>query len=165
MNRAAHAEEAHHSAPSSTLFSSPQLALLLLQLQRLHQLGRMYRACKVCQQDKHLQQQPAGMLVPLPVPEDSWDFITADRITSLPKTKTSINAILVMVDRLTKMAHFIRCKNDSTAHDIARLLANPVSGDAQWHTIMLPDVVNKQLCHIMRSVHMFFKVLAGSQLL
>ena len=45
------------------------------------------RGCKVCQQDKHLQRQPAGKLVPLRVPEASWDCVMADRITNTLKTK------------------------------------------------------------------------------
>ena len=46
--------------------------------------------------------------------------VTVDRITNLPKTKQGFTAILVVVDRLTKMTHFMPCKNESTAHDIAR---------------------------------------------
>ena len=87
----------------------------------MHTAIREYvRGCKVCQQDKHIQKQPAGKLIPLPVPEASWDCVTADRITNLPKTKQGFTAILVVVDRLTKMTHFMPCKNESTAHDIAR---------------------------------------------
>ena len=56
------------------------------------------RGCKVCQQDKHLQRQPAGMLVPLPVPESSWDSVTGDCIPNLPKIQQGFTAILVVVD-------------------------------------------------------------------
>ena len=93
----------------------------------MHTAIREYvRGCKVCQQDKHLQRQPAGKLVPLPVPEASWDCVTADRISNLPKTKQGFTAILLVVDRLTKMTHFMPCKNESTAHDIARLFVDNI---------------------------------------
>lgn len=94
---------------------------------KMHAAIREYvKGCQVCQQDKHLQRQPAGLLVPLPVPEAAWDEITADRIVKLPKTKNGHTAILVVVDRLTKMAHFIPCKNESTAQDMARLFVDHV---------------------------------------
>ena len=53
-------------------------------------ISEYVRGCKVCQQDKHLQRQLAGKLVPLPVPEASWDCVTADRITNLPQEWTTI---------------------------------------------------------------------------
>ena len=77
--------------------------------------------CQVWQQDKHLQHHPAGKLMPLPIPSHAWEYVTADRITSLPKTKHGYTAILVVVDRLTKMTHFMPCKNESTAQDMACL--------------------------------------------
>ena len=93
----------------------------------MHTAIREYvRGCKVCQQDKHIQKQPAGKLIPLPVSEASWDCVTADRITNLPKTKQGFTAILVVVDRLTKTTHFMPRKNESTAHDIARLFVDNI---------------------------------------
>ena len=84
------------------------------------------RGCKICQQDKSLTQAPAGKLKPIPVPEGAWDHVTADRIVSLPKTKQGHTAILVVVDKLTKMTHFAPCKNESTAKDIAKLFVDKV---------------------------------------
>ena len=82
----------------------------------MHTAIREYvRGRTVCQQDKHLQRQPTGKLVPLPVPEASWDCVTADRITNLPKTKQGFTAIVVVVERLTKMTHFMPCKMNSKA--------------------------------------------------
>ena len=86
------------------------------------------------------------MLVPLPVPEPAWDYVIADRITSLPKTMKGFNATLVVVDRLTKMTHFMPCKSDSTAHDIARLRGQHL--EASWMplrstTSRAPEFTNK----------------------
>ena len=68
---------------------------------------------RCCQQDKNLQRQPAGKLIPLPVLEASWDSVTVDRITNLPITKPGFTGILVVVDRLTKLTRFMPCKNES----------------------------------------------------
>ena len=84
------------------------------------------RGCKICQQDKSLTQEPGGKLKPISVPEGAWDHVTADRIVSLPKTKQGHTAILVVVDKLTKMTHFAPCKNESTAKDIAKLFVDKV---------------------------------------
>ena len=127
----------------------------------MHKEIREYvRGCKVCQQDKHLQSQPAGKLVPLPVSENAWDYITADRIVSLPKTKQGFTAILVVVDRLTKMAHFMPCKNESSAKDIARLFVDNVW---KYHGMPLrittdrgPEFTNKfiaALCELVGTDH------------
>ena len=127
----------------------------------MHTAIREYvRGCQVCQQDKHLQHHPAGKLMPLPIPSHAWEYVTADRITSLPKTKHGYTAILVVVDRLTKMTHFMPCKNESTAQDMARLFVDHV-----WkhHGMPLfittdrgPEFTNKfiaSLCEIVGTLH------------
>ena len=84
------------------------------------------KGCKTCQQNKASNQPPAGKLMPIPIPEGAWDHVTADRIVSLPKTKKGHTAVLVVVDKLTKMTHFAACKNESTAKDMARLFVDMV---------------------------------------
>ena len=62
-------------------------------------------ACLVCQQTKYSTQAPTGLLQPLPVPSLVWDEVTMDFITNLPPSRNFI-VIMVVVDRLTKSAHF-----------------------------------------------------------
>ena len=64
-------------------------------------------ACLTCQKSKVEHQKPAGLLTPLDVPEWKWDSISMDFVTSLPNTPRGHDAIWVVVDRLTKSAHFI----------------------------------------------------------
>ena len=64
-------------------------------------------ACLTCQKSKVEHQKPAGLLTPLDVPEWKWDSISMDFVTSLPNTQRGHDAIWVVVDRLTKSAHFI----------------------------------------------------------
>lgn len=66
-------------------------------------------------------QKPHGPLSPLPVPVKPWDSVSMDFITDLPKTTNKHDAILVVVDRLTKMSHFIPCAITCTAQQAAEL--------------------------------------------
>ncbi len=110
------------------------------------------KGCLICQQDKHVHRHPAGKLMPLPIAvlcrclrhvlhcldhpagklmplpltTHAWEYVTADRIVGLPKTKKGYTAILVVVDRLTKMTHFAPCEDMSTAQEIAQLFVDMV---------------------------------------
>lgn len=81
--------------------------------------------CRVCQQAKHENIQPAGLLQPLPIPEGAWQDITMDFIEGLP-TSEGYNTILVVVDRYTKYAHFLPIKHPFTAASIARVILDNV---------------------------------------
>jgi len=63
--------------------------------------------CSVCQQVKAEHQKPASLLLPLPIPEWKWDNIAMDFVMGLPKTSRGYDCIWVIVDRLTKSAHFL----------------------------------------------------------
>jgi hypothetical protein len=63
--------------------------------------------CDVCQRVKAEHQRPAGLLHPLKIPEWKWEEIGMDFITGLPCTPAGYDSIWVIVDRLTKVAHFI----------------------------------------------------------
>ncbi|GKC20188.1 putative reverse transcriptase domain-containing protein, partial [Tanacetum coccineum] len=52
-------------------------------------------------------QKPSGLLVQLEIPEWKWEKITMDFVTKLPRTANSYDTIWVIVDRLTKSAHFL----------------------------------------------------------
>ncbi|KAL0559098.1 hypothetical protein IC582_003688 [Cucumis melo] len=63
--------------------------------------------CLVCQQVKAPRQKPAGLLQPLSIPEWKWENVSMDFITGLPRTLRGFTVIWVVVDRLTKSAHFV----------------------------------------------------------
>jgi hypothetical protein len=64
-------------------------------------------------------QHPASMLQPLPIPEWKWETISLDFITGLPKTQKQNDSIMVVIDKLSKYAHFIPMKSTyKTINDI-----------------------------------------------
>ena len=54
--------------------------------------------------------KPVGLLQPLSVPEWKWEEISMDFITGLPTTRKGNDSIWVIIDRLTKSAHFVPMK-------------------------------------------------------
>jgi hypothetical protein len=66
--------------------------------------------CDTCQQVKAEHQRPAGLLQPLKIPEWKWEEIGMDFIVGLPCTQVGYDSKLVIMDRLTKVAHFIPIK-------------------------------------------------------
>ena len=70
-------------------------------------VGDFVRRCLTCQQVKSKHQKPAGLLQPLEMAEWKWEHITMDFVTYLPQTPQGHDAVWVIVDRLTKSAHFL----------------------------------------------------------
>ncbi|GJP68707.1 hypothetical protein CLOP_g25370 [Closterium sp. NIES-67] len=66
-------------------------------------------------------------ILPLDPPERPWQHVTMDYVTELPAGPSGNDAILVVVDRLTKMAHFIACQQNITGEQTAQLfIANVI---------------------------------------
>ena len=76
--------------------------------------------CLTCQQVKAEHQKPAGKIQPLPIPVWKWDKITMDFVTGLPRARRQHDAIWVIVDRLTKSAHFLPVSNDDPLDKLAQ---------------------------------------------
>ena len=91
--------------------------------------------CNSCQRNKNHIEQPADKLMPNSIPKRSWIHISADFITKLPLVQ-GYNAILVVVDRLTKMVHFIPTTKETLAEDLARLFR-----DNMWKLHGLPKSI------------------------
>jgi hypothetical protein len=83
--------------------------------------------CVTCQKNKARCHKPYGLLQPLPVPEKPpWHTVTFDFIVKLPKTSRGNDSILVFVDKLTKMVHFVACKEKTSARELAELYVDHV---------------------------------------
>jgi hypothetical protein len=77
--------------------------------------------CNVCQRVKVEHQRPDGLLHPLKIPKWKWEEIGMDFITGLPRTSKGYDSIRVIVDRLTKVAHFILVKTTYKGSQLAEL--------------------------------------------
>jgi len=76
--------------------------------------------CLTYQWVKAKHQRPAGLLQSLKIPKWKWDSVSMDFIVGVPPTQRKNNAIWVIVDRLTKMAHFVAIRNTWTLDQLAR---------------------------------------------
>jgi hypothetical protein len=81
--------------------------------------------CHICQQAKPERSLPAGLLQPLPIPSGPWDMATMDFIDGLPPSR-QYNCILVVVDKLSKYAHFIPLRHPYTAAKVAEVFVDNI---------------------------------------
>ena len=77
--------------------------------------------CLVCQRVKVEHQVPSGLLQPIKIPELKWDRITMDFVVGLPLTGRKHDSVWVVVDRLTKSAHFLSVRTDYSLDKLAEL--------------------------------------------
>jgi hypothetical protein len=82
--------------------------------------------CLECQQVKADHHHPTGLLQPHDVPMSKWEVISMDFVVGLPLTSHRHNAILVIVDKLTKSAHFILVRDTYDVTDVARVFVSEV---------------------------------------
>ncbi|GKE53216.1 putative reverse transcriptase domain-containing protein, partial [Tanacetum coccineum] len=82
--------------------------------------------CLTCAKVKAEHQRPSGLLVQPAIPEWKWDNITMDFITKLPKSSQGFDTIWVIVDRLTKSAHFLPMRENDPLDKLARLYLNRI---------------------------------------
>ncbi|CDJ51692.1 Similar to Transposon MAGGYgagandpolgenehomologues, related [Eimeria brunetti] len=83
-----------------------------------------------------LSPKPAGILQPFLVPSRRWSYVSLDFITDLPPTQRGHDSILVIVDSLSKMTHFIPTKKRASTADTIELLADRI---IRYHGF--PDVL------------------------
>ena len=67
------------------------------------------------------------MLQPLSIPEWKWEVVTIDFITKLPRSSSRHDSIMVVVDKLTKAAHFVPVKSTHKAVDIAKIYMKEIA--------------------------------------
>ena len=77
--------------------------------------------CAICQQVKAERKKPFGLMQPLPVPQWKWENIIMDFVFKLPCTHNGFDGIWVIVDRLTKSAHFIPVREKYSLNRLAEL--------------------------------------------
>jgi hypothetical protein len=86
-----------------------------------HDVAEYVAVCDTCQRVKAEHQRPAGLLQPMKIPEWKWDEVGMDFIVGLPRTERGFDSIWVIVDRLTKVAHFLPVKTKYSSAKLAEL--------------------------------------------
>ena len=88
---------------------------------RMHEDVKSYvSSCMSCQQNKSINQLQQGLLQPLPIPNECWQQCTMDLITQLPRTKKGNDAIVVVIDKLSKLTHVWPTTTTVGAVELAR---------------------------------------------
>jgi hypothetical protein len=82
--------------------------------------------CLECQQVKAEHHHSAGLLQPHDLPTFKWEVISMDFVVGLPHTSHRHNAILVIVDKLTKSSHFILVRDTYDVTNVAHLFLRKV---------------------------------------
>ena len=96
-------------------------------------VARYVKNCHICQRSRTPRHAPYGTLKSLSIPQQPWKELSMDFVTGLPWSQ-GYDAILVVVDRLTKMRHLIPCRTSTSAEDLANLFLENV-----WRLHGLPD--------------------------
>ena len=84
-------------------------------------IAQFVARCLTCQQVKGERKKPGGELQPLEIPNWKWEDIYMDFVSGLPRTRGRNDSIWVIVDRLTKSAHFLPVKKTTDLNSLARL--------------------------------------------
>nr|GEX27109.1 putative reverse transcriptase domain-containing protein [Tanacetum cinerariifolium] len=122
-------DEAH----KSRYFVHPEADKMYYDLRDMYWWPRMKRhitayvsECLTYAKVKAEHQRSSGLLQQLDIPEWKWENITMDFITKLPRTRSGHDAIWVVVDRLTKSAHFLGIREDYSTEKLARLYTDEI---------------------------------------
>ena len=119
-----------------------------------NQIREYVLSCMICQQAETETKLPTGLLHPLPFPTQVWEDISMDFIFSLPPAR-GYYVIMVVVDRLTKYAHFVPLKHDFDSRYVAE---NFVQNIMKLHDFPKSIVSDRDKIFISRFWQQLFKL-------
>ncbi|CAI7829215.1 unnamed protein product [Closterium sp. NIES-54] len=96
-------------------------------------------SCDTCQRMKSSKQKKAGLHQPLPVPEQPWQVVSLDFITGLPPTNAGHDTILVVIDKFSKMGHFIPTHTTARTEETAQLFLKHIISQHGIPTTLISD--------------------------
>ncbi|GKE92525.1 putative reverse transcriptase domain-containing protein [Tanacetum coccineum] len=116
--------------------------------------------CLTCYRVKAECQKPSGLLVKSEIPIWKWERITMDFITKLPKTSNGYDIIWVIVDRLTKFAHFIPTRETDSMETLTRLYIKEI---VSWHGVPI-SIISDRVSHFTSRFWQSLQSALGTQL-
>ncbi|GJY64471.1 putative reverse transcriptase domain-containing protein [Tanacetum coccineum] len=111
---------------------------------------KMYQDLKKVKID---YQKNTGLLVQPEIPQWKWENITMDFVTKLPRTAAGQDTIWVIVDRLTKSAHFLPMREDDTLEKLTRQYLKEVVSKHRVPVSIISDRDGKFTSHFWKSLH------------
>ncbi|GJT87068.1 putative reverse transcriptase domain-containing protein [Tanacetum coccineum] len=109
--------------------------------------------CLTCAKVKKEYQKPSGLLVQPEIPQWKWENITMDFMTKFPKTATGQDTIWVIVDRLTKSAHFLPMREDDSLEKLTRQYLKEIVSRHRVPVLIISDRDGRFTSHFWRSLH------------
>ncbi|GJX75567.1 putative reverse transcriptase domain-containing protein [Tanacetum coccineum] len=109
--------------------------------------------CLTCAKVKAKYQKPSGLLVQLEIPQWKWENITMDFVTKLLKKATGQDTVWVIVDRLTKSAHFVPMREDDSLEKLTRQYLKEVVSRHGVPISIISDRDGRFTSHFWRSLH------------
>ncbi|GKA15566.1 putative reverse transcriptase domain-containing protein, partial [Tanacetum coccineum] len=109
--------------------------------------------CLTCAKVKIEYQKPCSLLVQPEIPQWKWEKITMDFVTKLPKTAAGQDMIWVIVDHLTKSAHFLPMREDDMLEKLMRLYLKEVVSKHGVPVLIISNRDGKFTSHFWKSLN------------
>ena len=97
------------------------------------------RGCEQCQRNKPDNRGRMGLPQSIEVPEGAWDMLCMDFVGPLPRTPAGHDAVMVVIDKLTRYVYYVPTKTTATAQDVYRLLNERVLAERGIPKAILSD--------------------------